>query len=32
MPELLMGMKKVKGMLEADPAKRTFGHLQPIRS
>ncbi|CAG8878159.1 unnamed protein product [Penicillium nalgiovense] len=28
MPELLMGMKKVKGMLEADPAKRTFGHLQ----
>jgi linoleate 10R-lipoxygenase len=23
-----MGMKKVKGMLEADPAKRTFGHLQ----
>lgn len=28
MPELLMGMKKVEGMLDADPSKRTFAHLQ----
>ncbi|KAJ5694926.1 hypothetical protein N7455_002172 [Penicillium solitum] len=28
MPELLMGMKKVEGLLEADPAKRTFARLQ----
>ncbi|KAJ5539986.1 hypothetical protein N7513_008318 [Penicillium frequentans] len=28
MPELLMGMKKVEGMLDADPAKREFAHLK----
>ncbi|KAJ5577571.1 uncharacterized protein N7459_006535 [Penicillium hispanicum] len=28
MPELLMGMKKVEGMLDADPSKRTFAHLK----
>ncbi|KAJ5953170.1 hypothetical protein N7454_000066 [Penicillium verhagenii] len=28
MPELLMGMKKVENMLDADPAKREFAHLK----
>ncbi|KAF9251277.1 hypothetical protein CBS147339_5695 [Penicillium roqueforti] len=28
MPELLMGMKKVEGLLDADPAKRTFARLK----
>lgn len=28
MPELLQGMKKVEGMLDPDPSKRTFAHLK----
>ncbi|KAJ5103401.1 hypothetical protein N7532_003930 [Penicillium argentinense] len=28
MPELLQGMKKVEGMLDADPSKRTFANLK----
>lgn len=28
MPELLMGMKKVEGMLDPDPSKREFAHLK----
>ncbi|KAJ5174494.1 uncharacterized protein N7482_000371 [Penicillium canariense] len=28
MPELLMGLKKVEGMLDPDPSKRTFANLK----
>ncbi|KAJ5338320.1 hypothetical protein N7452_005048 [Penicillium brevicompactum] len=28
MPELLMGMRKVETMIDADPSKRTFAHLK----